>query len=175
MAVLFTADTHFGPGGALALYHRPFGSVPEMDATMTERWNKAVRPDDEIWHLGDFAVRQKPARIAELLASLNGTKHLIRGNNDDAVVRSDPSWSSVQAYSEIVIGGTHFVLCHYAFRTWRNMGQGWINLHGHSHGRLAPQLRQCDVGVDAWDFTPISTLKILEKVRSKRTRLLPLI
>ena len=170
MAVLFTADTHFGHAGALALYRRPFRSISEMDAAMIERWNKAVRPEDEIWHLGDFAVRQKSGRIAQLLASLNGMKHLVTGNNDDARISGDPSWHSVQAYCEIAVDGGYFVLCHYAFRTWRNMGQGWINLHGHSHGRLAPQPRQCDVGVDAWDFTPIGTVEILERVRAKRTR-----
>jgi calcineurin-like phosphoesterase family protein len=170
VAVLFTADTHFGHAGALGLYRRPFRSVAEMDAAMIERWNKAIRPEDEIWHLGDFAVKQKPARVAELLARLNGIKHLVTGNNDDEVIRNDPSWRSVQAYCEIVVDSNHFVLCHYAFRTWRNMGQGWINLHGHSHGRLAPQPRQCDVGVDAWYFTPISTVEILERVRGKRGR-----
>ncbi|MBV8455099.1 MAG: metallophosphoesterase family protein [Acetobacteraceae bacterium] len=170
MTVLFTADTHFGHAGALALYRRPFKSVAEMDAVMTERWNEAVRPQDEVWHLGDFAVRQRPARVAELLASLNGIKHLVAGNNDDSAIRNDSTWCSVQVYCEIVVDGNHFVLCHYAFRTWRNMGQGWINLHGHSHGRLAPQPRQCDVGVDAWDFTPISTVELLERVRGKRAR-----
>jgi calcineurin-like phosphoesterase family protein len=168
--IWFTADTHFGHAGALGLYRRPFASLAEMDSTMVERWNKVVRPKDEIWHLGDFAVRQKPARVAELLGGLNGIKHLITGNNDDAAIRTDSSWCSVQAYCEIVVDGRHLVLCHYAFRTWRNMGQGWINLHGHSHGRLVPQPRQCDVGVDAWDFTPISAAEILERVRAKGVR-----
>jgi len=30
-----------------------------------------------------------------------------------------------------------------------------LNLHGHSHGRLKPMLRQFDVGVDGHDFTPV--------------------
>jgi calcineurin-like phosphoesterase family protein len=28
------------------------------------------------------------------------------------------------------------------------MGKWWVNLHGHSHGRLKPMPRQFDVGVD---------------------------
>jgi len=55
------------------------------------------------------------------------------------------------------------VLCHYAFRTWRNMGRGWLNLHGHSHGRLAPLTRQVDVGVDVWDFQPVTLAEILAR------------
>lgn len=170
MTILFTADTHFGHAGALALYRRPFRSIAEMDAAMIERWNMAVHPEDEIWHLGDFAIRQNAVRVAELLAKLNGTKHLITGNNDGAAVLSESAWRSVQPYCEIVVEGTPLVLCHYPFRTWRSMGKGWIDLHGHSHGRLTPQPRQCDVGVDAWDFRPVNMAQILARLRSKRHR-----
>ena len=36
----------------------------------------------------------------------------------------------------------------------------WVNLHGHSHGRLAPMPRQFDVGVDAWDMRPVTLAEI---------------
>ena len=39
MAILFTADTHFGHGGALGLFRRPFPSVAAMDAALIEGWN----------------------------------------------------------------------------------------------------------------------------------------
>ncbi len=55
-----------------------------------------------------------------------------------------------------MLDGTRLVLCHYALRTWRDMGRGAVNLHGHSHGRLAPMTRQYDVGVDARDFRPVT-------------------
>ncbi len=82
MTTFFTSDTHFGHAGALSLYRRPFPSVAAMDAAMVERWNEVVGPEDEIWHLGDFAIKQTAARVAELLAQLNGQKHLVTGNND---------------------------------------------------------------------------------------------
>ena len=166
MAVLFTADTHFGHAGALALYRRPFASVAEMDRTMVENWNAVVGAHDEVWHLGDFAVRQKPERVAELLHALNGTKHLITGNNDTEATTASGAWTSVRAYAEIAVDGFRLVLCHYAFRTWHNMGKGWLDLHGHSHGRLAPLPRQCDVGVDAWGFRPVT----LGEIRQRRAR-----
>ena len=78
MAVFFTADTHFGHAGARALYRRPFASVADMDEAMVARWNEAVGPGDEVWHLGDFVVCRKAAEVAEaLLARLNGRKHLL--------------------------------------------------------------------------------------------------
>ncbi len=53
------------------------------------------------------------------------------------------------------------VLCHYPFRSWRGMAKGWVNLHGHSHGRMKPQPRQFDVGVDVWEFRPGTLSEIL--------------
>jgi calcineurin-like phosphoesterase family protein len=172
LTVLFTSDTHFGDPRVLRIDKRPFGSIPEHDEALIARWNEAVGPDDEVWHLGDFALHVKPERIAELLRLLNGRKHLITGNNDGPATLSAPGWASVQAYAEINVDGTWLVLCHYAFRTWKNMGKGWIDLHGHSHGRLKVQTRQFDVGVDIWDYRPVTLATILgsrrRSVRAKR-------
>src|SRR4051794_33181392 len=82
MAVFFTSDTHFGHAGARGLFRRPFESMAAMDAAMLERWNATVGPDDEVWHLGDFAVGLPETTMAELLGALHGRKHLITGNND---------------------------------------------------------------------------------------------
>lgn len=133
---------------------------------MLERWNAVVDPDDDVWRLGDFAVRQSADRVASLLGRLNGHKHLVVGNNDDTAVTGCVGWQSVQAYAELVIDGVRLVLCHYTFRTWRDMSKGAINLHGHSHGRLKPLPRQFDVGVDMWDFRPVR----LAEIEAKRVR-----
>jgi calcineurin-like phosphoesterase family protein len=161
MAVFFTSDTHFGHAGARGLYRRPFASVAAVDAAMLERWNATVGPEDEVWHLGDFALGVAAAAMADLLGRLHGRKHLITGNNDPPATRGLAGWSSVQAYVEMELDGVGLVLCHYPFRSWRNMSRGWRNLHGHSHGRLAPLPRQTDVGVDAWDFRPVTLAEIV--------------
>jgi calcineurin-like phosphoesterase family protein len=161
MSTFFVSDHHFGHAGALGFYRRPFASVAEMDRLMIERWNSVVGREDQVWHLGDFAVRQRPERVALLLATLHGRKHLITGNNDDAAVTSSTGWETVQPYCELSVDGGHLVLCHYPFRTWRNSGKGWINLHGHSHGRLKPLPRQFDVGVEVWDFRPVQLAELL--------------
>jgi calcineurin-like phosphoesterase family protein len=165
MAIFFTSDTHFGHGGALGLYRRPFASVAAMNQALVERWNEAVGPDDVVWHLGDFAIRQRPVVVAELLARLNGRKYLVAGNNDPPATIELDGWESVQPYAETTAEGVSLVLCHYPFRSWRGMGKGWVNLHGHSHGRMKPLPRQFDVGVDVWDFRPVTLEEILHRRR----------
>jgi calcineurin-like phosphoesterase family protein len=161
MTVFFTADTHFGHAGARTLYRRPFASTVEMDAAMTARWNAAVGLQDTVWHLGDFALRMSPEAAGRLLDGLHGHKHFVTGNNDPAGMTALPGWASVQAYAELEADGLRLVLCHYAFRTWNGMAKGALNLHGHSHGRLKPLPRQVDVGVDVWDFRPVTLAAIL--------------
>jgi calcineurin-like phosphoesterase family protein len=173
MTVRFTADTHFGHGGALGLFRRPFGSVPAMDQAMIERWNAVVGPEGEVWHLGDFAVRQPPARMAARLDALTGRKHLIIGNNDGAPTTNLSGWTSVQHYAELELEGAFLVLCHYPLRSWNRMARGALQLHGHSHGRLKPLPRQIDVGVDVWEFRPVTLTEIRAATKRRRARPTP--
>jgi calcineurin-like phosphoesterase family protein len=168
MAVYFTSDTHFGHAGALGFFGRPFASVAEMDRSLVGNWNEIVGPADAVWHLGDFALRRPPAQMAEILAALNGEKHLVAGNNDGEATRALAGWASVAPYAELELDGVRLVLCHYPFRSWNGQRKGALNLHGHSHGRLAPLPRQVDVGVDAWAFRPTTLPRILERAATRR-------
>ena len=159
MTLFFTADTHFGDHRTINIQKRPFATVAEMDALLVDRWNTVVGPHDSVWHLGDVARRA--ADVPALLARLNGTKHLLRGNNDSDATVAATGWASVGDYAEIEVDGRRLVLCHYPFRRWNGQHKGALNLHGHSHGRLKPMPRQFDVGVDIWDFAPVTLERLL--------------
>ncbi len=161
MALFFTADQHFGHGGARGLFRRPFASTAAMDEALIRRWNAVVGPKDTVWHLGDFAVRQPAERMAAILEGLNGTRHLVAGNNDGEATRALAGWASVHDLVEIEAAGRRLVLCHYPLRSWNGMGKGALQLHGHSHGRMKPLTRQHDVGVDVRDFAPVALERLL--------------
>jgi calcineurin-like phosphoesterase family protein len=166
MTLFFTADTHFGDHRTLNIHRRPFNSVAEMDAALIAGWNAVVGEDDVVWHLGDVARR--PADVPALLARLHGTKHLLRGNNDPPATGEAEGWASVGDYAELVEDGHSLVLCHYPFRSWNGQHRRVINLHGHSHGKLKPMLRQFDVGVDVHGFAPITLPRLLSPERASR-------
>lgn len=165
--IYFTADTHFNDPRILRIDRRPFGSLAEHDRALISLWNETVSPDDEIWHLGDFA-RGSAEFVSSLLSSLHGQKHLIIGNNDGAATIGAAGWASTQHYKELTIDGRLLILCHYPFRTWNQIGKKSIDLHGHSHGRLSSVTRQYDAGVDSWDFRPVTLSAILAS-RRRRT------
>lgn len=65
--------------------------------------------------------------------------------------------------------GRKIVLCHYPLESWDSCLYGSIHLHGHCHHNLPPdpdKLRQ-DVGVDGWDWSPVSAAAILHLMDEK--------
>ena len=158
MTLFFVADTHFGDHRTINIHRRPFASTAEMDEALVTGWNGTVGPADEVWHLGDVARHARV--VAPLLARLNGTKHLVRGNNDAREIDA-AGWASVQDYAELTVDDQLLVLCHYPFRSWSGQHRRSINLHGHSHGRLKPLPRQFDIGVDARGFRPVALAELL--------------
>lgn len=119
----FTADTHFGHKFVADL--RGFADVESHDAEIVARWNRVVRPDDIVWHLGDVTLQSYEC-IAEVLHQMNGTIHLIPGNHDrcspvhrDAhkqqVIWMD-RFASVQAYARRRFNGRQLLLSHYPYR-----------------------------------------------------------
>jgi calcineurin-like phosphoesterase family protein len=105
--------------------------------------------------LGDFSYKAAHAP-SDYLRRLNGRKHLLWGNHDSEQSRAAPGWASSQAYAEVTVEETRLVLFHYSLKTWRRVGQGALQLYGHSHGRMAGDRQSCDVGVDCWGFRPVS-------------------
>jgi calcineurin-like phosphoesterase family protein len=154
MSTFLISDTHFGHAAIIRMCQRPFADVREMDGMMIANWNAVVRPDDTVIHLGDFAHRYDATKLPKLFASMNGHKHLIKGNHDDAATLALP-WESVRDIAYLSIDSQNVVLCHYALRTWPRIRKGALMLYGHSHGRLPGNVQSCDIGVDVLGFAPV--------------------
>ena len=160
----FTADLHLGHASIIGLCGRPFADVTYMDAAILDNWNARVQPGDDVYVVGDFCW-SGPETTAHTLRKLRGRKHLVHGNHDRQAVRGLKCWASSSPLMEIQVEGQRIVLCHYALRTWRGVHRGALHMYGHSHGALAGiPGRSCDVGVDCWDFRPVSLDEIRERL-----------
>lgn len=163
--IFFTSDSHYFHKNIIRYANRPFDSVEEMNRIMIDRWNSVVRTDDVVWHLGDFALGGQEKNLRTIVPQLNGTIHLILGNHDDVdAVEKAGVFASVQNAAHIYADNESVYLHHYACRVWPKSHRGGFMLYGHSHGELAPVARSLDVGVDAWDFTPVTMRQIKQRL-----------
>ena len=174
MATFFTADTHFGDPHVLRQRGGTFTDVESHDEGLVARWNAAVGPDDDVWHLGDFAAGASRAQCADIFARLHGRKHLVQGNHDTRRVLDLP-WLDVTDHLRLSLeeDGTawRLFLSHYAHRAWPGLWRGTRHLYGHTHGTLPDTTRSCDVGVDAWDYRPVTLAALV--ARQDAATLLP--
>jgi calcineurin-like phosphoesterase family protein len=158
MATFLISDNHWGHAGIIRLANRPFDvdDVEAMNQYMQSEWNAVVRKDDTVIHLGDFAHRYPADRLPKLFASLNGRKHLVRGNHDgnhDGTLALP--WVSISDVVHTSIDSQRLTLCHYAWRTWPGIRKGALMLYGHSHGRLPGNSQSMDIGVDVVGYRPL--------------------
>lgn len=163
----FTADEHFNHTNIMRHCHRPFKWVDEMNEAFIENHNAVVTDEDRVWHLGDFAWGDP----SNFISRLRGKEHhLILGNHDrENLCRR--YFTSVQQVKMLHLQlddeNVMLWLSHYAHRSWPSSHYGTIHLFGHTHNTLKGIGRSFDIGVDAWNYKPVSLLGILGLVKVK--------
>ena len=177
--VFLVSDTHFGHKGVCHFTRndgvtklRPFDTPEEMDEFMVEAWNKKVRPNDKVYHLGDVVMHRRSLSIMD---RLNGDKVLIRGNHD---IFKDEDYRKyfreLRAYH--VMNG--MILSHIPIHP-ESLGRFGVNIHGHLHAnRVMRDLAVCGrdnvidtryhcVCVEHTDFAPILFEDVIERIKDE--------
>ena len=190
--IWLTSDTHWSHSNILKYCNRPFESVEAMNEALATNWNSVVKPDDHVYHLGDFCFGNvekwnwclEPGR-------LNGHIHLILGNHDPERVFREGTlierFDSIDFQKILIIEGWTVILNHFPFLSFsNNFDRRVLELFGHIHsgpegvGNVLPegyklQWNQYDVGVDNNNYTPVSWTQIKEKMKlaenEERTRM----
>ena len=175
--IYLISDTHFYHKNIIEYCHRPFRHIGEMNQTLISNWNSVGCSEDEVYHLGDFAMAHfvegqresyKQAYIRtcrELLAHLNGHKTFILGNHDaKAKVSLECGWEAVE--KQAVLEG--FLLTHRPCEP-----TGYVaNIHGHVHDKLPffrrePEGMYFNISVDKTGFRPVSLAYLQEIIEAK--------
>jgi len=138
--IYLISDTHLGHDAIINFCHRPFKDVKEMDETIMENWNRTVRPQDHIYHLGDVTMerhgRDEEGFIRKM-RRLNGHFRLVHGNHDHF-----PTEIYLEAGFEKIYGmwrGIDNLLFTHAPVHPGSMGSARANIHGHIHQHESPE------------------------------------
>ncbi len=170
MATFFTSDQHYGHNEIITYCNRPYRNSQVMTRDIVKRYNSVVKEEDVTYHLGDFAFAgpDRVSYVQHLLDRLNGTHILILGNHDkiNPMKLVDAGFRSVHTSLELIIEGKAVVMAHDP-SIWNVIPAGPIFICGHIHNlfKTIPGKNIVNVGVDVWDFYPVSLdtiVKILE-------------
>lgn len=156
--------------------------VAAHDAMLADAWDSTVRKDDIVWVLGDLTANIKSIPHAiDWFNDRPGIKHLVLGNHDAAHPMHSESYKWEDRYREAFksvgtmrrrrIAGKEVMLSHFPYDgdgakedrgdQYRLRNKGIPVLHGHVHSKdqvtvSSQGSTQIHVGVDAWDYKPVS-------------------
>lgn len=138
-----------------------------MDETMIDNWNERVKPEDLVYHLGDFAMNVTVAKAAR--PKLNGTIRLIAGNHDDLLKYA--STGMFQRISESRNLETVSPQLKGVYATHRPIMLGetvQFNVHGHIHDRNSDTRRHINLCVEKTDYRPVHLDELIQMVEGVR-------
>lgn len=156
--IFVISDTHFNHTNILKFGRdKDFQSVEEMNEVMIERWNSVVKPNDKVYHLGDFAMGPRTEHY-KFITALNGKKRLVVGNHDD-VKHLAPYFQKVvmwRMFGEWGLLLTHVPVHPTTLGEGRFNGKQIKNIHGHIHANPSPAGPYQCVCVEQIDYTPVN-------------------
>jgi calcineurin-like phosphoesterase family protein len=196
MAVLLTSDLHLGHQNITKFRQGPWGSdVKAHDQHIIAQWNSVVSNDDTVVVLGDFIMGHK-AETLNYVKDLNGRRILlVPGNHDGPFSGNKPAYrekwiETYMAYGieimpevvrnqwamfpeDLAVDLSHFPFDQDTrhedrFAANHPSKEGRPLLHGHVHDLWITRQGQINVGVDVWDYKPVSIEQLIPLIKSAK-------
>jgi calcineurin-like phosphoesterase family protein len=159
--IWYTSDTHFWHQAIIDYCKRPFRTldgqfdVRGMNEELIRRWNERVGLDDVVFHIGDFSFGSREQQ-REIVSRLHGHKVIILGNHDPSGARMlDVGFVEAKREMRVADGPYFLYLRHHPKEDFERM-EFDFHLCGHVHEKWRRQGRIINVGVDQWDYRPVS-------------------
>ena len=151
--VYFTSDTHFNHDQKFIYESRGYKNRYEHNDALITKINEVVRPQDTLFHLGDFCLNITQLEFDAILNRINCQNiAYIWGNHNSCIRRYYEDAVAAQYgrdvevypyaigkltylgyYKELIVNGHMIVLHHYSHQIWNQMQKCSWQLSGHSH------------------------------------------
>jgi calcineurin-like phosphoesterase family protein len=141
-----------------------------MNEVIIENWNKTVKPNDIIYHLGDVAFgggKSVKERIDSIMPRLMGRKRLILGNHDADPALYAPYFEKIMSYRQFGadVYKVPLMLCHFPLHmsdSDYHQDIGTLNIHGHIHNNLTGHPAHINVCVEHTNYAPVNLEDIVD-------------
>lgn len=176
--IYFTSDLHLNHNKEFIYIPRGFDNVWDMNRAIVENWNAIVKPDDDVFVLGDLMLGgdMLTQDSLNLIKSLKGKIHIVLGNHDTdnriELYKSLYNVVSICYALRLKYDGYTFFLCHFPVLCSNIDDKGLkhrtICLCGHTHTKN--RFVDMDKGyiyhveVDAHDMKPVSIEEVIKDI-----------
>ena len=162
-SIYVTSDTHFNHTNIIKYCERPFTDVTDMNESLISNWNKRVKKNDIVLHLGDFGFGNSE-QLLSIRRQLHGIIFLLLGNHDrlsrlkqiNVIILSSEFEQNPTLIIDTII---------FSHRPISYIRQNYVNVHGHIHEKDTVG-RRINVSTDVCSFTPVSLRCLKEKVNT---------
>lgn len=168
--IYFTSDTHFNHANIIEYCNRPFEDPAAMNAEIIKRWNKIVKNDDVVYHLGDFGFGSKE-EVAAMVSQLNGIKKLIFGNHDRWKPQVYREMGFKEVYDRPILIEGFWLLSHAPIEGLMGTQSPFVNIYGHIHTDqryITVSASGVCVCQERWGYSPVEFSLIKKMVAAER-------
>lgn len=181
--MFMTSDEHWGHKNIIVYCKRNFSTIEDMNKALIDNHNSVVGNNDIVYHLGDLSMSNKI--VPEILKQLNGSHILIPGNHDKChpchknsgpMIKEYLSYGFKEIHIEMEMDIPEIGLVKFNHLPYNNpgyddnryahfkptpTGEKYL-FHGHVHNSWKLRDNMLNLGVDVWDYKPVSLPEIVE-------------
>ena len=174
----FTADWHLYHQNIIEYTNRPWKDTNQMHQQLIYNNNQLVSPEDELWFLGDVCLMSPEfvGKVRKVVEKFNGVKHIVLGNHDEWKAQHYIAAGFNTAHTAMWLehDGKKFYMMHdpATYTVIQNEPNSFL-LCGHIHNlfkHLLPDKRVINVGVDVWEYSPVSIDQIVKLIADQERR-----
>jgi len=164
-----------------------FSTVEEMNEKIIQNLFETVKPNDNLYFLGDIGWGFPEHFLEDFFLSLKKHKvnfHWIEGNHDSSIKIDSSAIKWRGAIKDIVIEKQPITLCHYPMVVWNKSHYNAIQLHGHIHygdntfnalkhlhdnysSSSILRSRRLNVNIEFWRLHPVSFEEVVASMTGK--------
>lgn len=169
--IWFTADSHFCHENIIKYCNRPYANAYLMNEDLIKRWNAVVKPNDIVWHLGDFCFGKKE-NVQSIFPRLNGKIRIVLGNHDHHKMKFYYDVGFQKVYDRPILFNNFFILSHAPLQ-WISNNLPFANIFGHVHDSDVYKTftaRSACVCVERWNYAPIDWETIVDGMKTEEEK-----
>ena len=160
MSDYVTADWHLFHENILRECNRPFGNTNHLKKTITNNVNNTCQPDDDLWLVGDFSMLglSHKGAFLDFIKRIKCRLHLVIGNHDKMTPLDYIRMGFVSVHTWFPLHEFHLI--HDPYDPFTRNFPDALWLCGHVHKHWLVQNNRLNIGVDMWDFKPVSMKQV---------------